>query len=141
MSTGRGSMDLKGLEWTYPGFKQNYRNTKRSGLIQTAEGLKLAVHWIENDRNTYYPSPFTRARESITLRCIFSCVQHTPAWPLSWARNVNPSGLRPLSNLKRRKQQTTTLNNSNQSFILLAAMFQSSFTILREEISSEIIKR
>ena len=39
-STGRGSMGLQGLQWTYPGFKQNYRNTKRSGIIQTSEGLK-----------------------------------------------------------------------------------------------------
>ena len=40
MSTGRGSVDLKGLKWTYPGFKQNCSNTKRSGLIQTSEDLK-----------------------------------------------------------------------------------------------------
>ena len=39
-STGRGSMGLKGLKWTYLGFKQNYRNTKRSGIIQTSEGLR-----------------------------------------------------------------------------------------------------
>ena len=31
---------LKGLKWTYPGVKQNYRSTKRSGVIQTSEGLK-----------------------------------------------------------------------------------------------------
>ena len=33
-------MGLKGLKWTCPGFKQSYRNTKRSGVIQTSEGLK-----------------------------------------------------------------------------------------------------
>ena len=31
-STQRGSMGLKGLKWTYPSLKQNYRNTQRSGL-------------------------------------------------------------------------------------------------------------
>ena len=38
-STGRGSMGLKGQKWTYTGFEQNDRNTKRSGIIQTS-GLK-----------------------------------------------------------------------------------------------------
>ena len=34
------TMGLKGLKWTYPGFKQNYRTTKRSRIIQTSEGLE-----------------------------------------------------------------------------------------------------
>ena len=33
-------MGLQGLKWTYPGFKQNYRNTKSSGVFQASEGLK-----------------------------------------------------------------------------------------------------
>ena len=38
--TFKAAMGLQGLKWTYPGFKQNYRNTKRSGVFQTSEGLK-----------------------------------------------------------------------------------------------------
>ena len=37
---GEDTMGVKGLKWTYPGFKQNYRTTKRSRIIQTSEGLE-----------------------------------------------------------------------------------------------------
>ena len=51
---------------------------------------------------TFYQSQKNPLHCSVTF---FWCVQHTPVWPLSRARNVNPPGLTPLSNPKRR---TTT---------------------------------
>lgn len=113
---------------------------------------------IEDDRNTFCPSPFTRARESMTAH-FFRCVQHTPVWPL---QGKECQSTRPQATIKSEPQKTTNKNTEpqqskfhltcrklvldslkldNQScWINAIHLLQSSLTIFREGILSKIIK-